>query len=568
MRENGFLIICIMIIALLTAFLYMKQPPRDRIFINGNVLTMNDNNTIEEAVAVRRGKIFAVGTNEEIKKDVRRGTIVTDLKGRTLIPGFIDAHSHFPTSGLLPFIAVDLNSPPIGRIRSIPELISVLRDKAASTRKGNKIVGLGYDDTLLKEKRHPTRHDLDAASRDHPIYISHVSGHYAVLNSMALKDAGIYRSTKDPEGGSIHRDPATGEPDGILEESATRLAYEKGTHFSVLEKLRIIRTAVSEYSAAGVTTAQNGLTETDIIKPLSYMSRAGLIPIRLVVWPSEKAAEDIIKNKISPKKLDTAEFHVGAVKLFADGSIQAYTAFLSEPYHTPHNNNAEYRGYPVRSSEEIARLVSKYHSAGFQIAIHGNGDAAIDIILNAVNQAIRSHPRSDHRHILVHGQTARPDQIDTMKKLGMTPSYHAVHPYYWGDRHRDVFLGNERTLHISPLKTTSDKKLRFSIHLDSPVVPMSPLFLVWRAVNRISSSGKAIGPDERISPMLALRAVTIDAAWQIFQENNRGSIEPGKFADLAIISDSPIINPLRIKDIKVLETIVSGRSVYRSSLQK
>lgn len=545
--------------------IYLKKlPPESAVFINGKILTMDNNDSIVEAVAIKRDKIIAAGSNEEIKKFITGKTVVTDLEGKTMLPGFVDAHSHFPTSGLIPDIGVDVNSPPIGDIENIPQLIEALKKKAAKTKKGEKVFGLGYDDTKLAERRHPDRHDLDKVSTEHPVFVLHISGHYAAANTRALEMLGVDKNTKDPEGGSFHRDPETGEPDGVIEETAVEIALEKGAQFSLQQKLTIIRAGSKDYAAAGVTTAQNGLAQSDLIAPMAYLSKLGFIPLRLIVWPDKKTAEKILDKSLNVSSLNSDMFSVGAVKLFADGSIQAYTGYLTKPYYKQREGETDYRGYPVQSREELTATVTKFNGADMQIAIHGNGDAAIDDIIYAMRQAQNAHHRDDPRLILIHGQTTRPDQLDAMKELGITPSFHAVHPYYWGDRHRDIFLGPERTEHISPLKTALDKGVRFSTHLDTPVVPMNPLLLVWTAVNRLSSDGNLIGAAEAITPMQALRSVTIDAAWQVFQEQNRGSIEKGKFADFAIISGDPLEEPAKINDMKVLKTIVGGRTVFEA----
>jgi len=255
-------------------------------------------------------------------------------------------------------------------------------------------------------------------------------------------------------------------------------------------------------------------------------------------------------------------FQTGAVKIIGDGSIQGSTAYLTKPYHVPFKGDKNHRGYPVTERKMMVELVKKFHRAGRQIAIHGNGDATIDDIIHAVNEAQKEYPRKDHRHILVHCQTARYDQLDEMKRLGITPSFFPAHAYYWGDRHHNIFLGPERACRQNPARTALDKGIPFSIHLDTPVTPINPLLLVWSAVNRLSTGGNIIGKDERISALQALRATTIDAAWQIFQEDNRGSVEVGKYADLVVLSDNPIDSPETIKDINVLETIVGGKTVY------
>jgi hypothetical protein len=251
------------------------------------------------------------------------------------------------------------------------------------------------------------------------------------------------------------------------------------------------------------------------------------------------------------------------VKIIADGSIQGYTGYLSEPYHVPPGDDPAYRGYPRVPREELFERVDRYHAAGLQLAIHGNGDASIEDILDAIEAAQSRTPRDDTRHIVVHAQMTRPDQLDRMRSLGVVPSFFSLHTFYWGDRHRSVFMGPERAARMSPAASARERGVPFTIHCDAPVVPMEPLRLVWAAVNRETRSGYVVGPGERISVMEALRAVTSTAAWQHFEEADKGSIEPGKLADFVVLSGSPLAQPETIDELRVLETWLGGERVYR-----
>jgi predicted amidohydrolase YtcJ len=320
--------------------------------------------------------------------------------------------------------------------------------------------------------------------------------------------------------------------------------------------------ASREYAAMGVTTAQSGLTSKVVLKLLYYAWKLGRVPFRLEVWADAELGLEIANGEFDASEYQADEFNLGAVKIIGDGSIQVYTGYLTEPYHVPFEGDADYRGYPAMPREELAELVTTLHEADLRIAIHGNGDASIDDIIYAVEKAQKAHPRTDPRIIVIHAQMTRPDQLVRMRELGMTPSFYVAHTYYWGDRHRDIFMGPERAARMSPGATAAKLGVPFTIHLDTPVVPMNPMLLVWSAVNRVSTSGAVIGPDERISVTAALRAVTIDAAWQIFQEDNRGSIEVGKFADLIVLAENPLEHPARIRDIAVDRTVVGGRTIY------
>jgi predicted amidohydrolase YtcJ len=540
---------------------HRPTPPSSQVFVNATIHTLNPSNDVVEAVYVEHDRIVAVGSRSEIDALIQPDTVVHDLAGKTMIPGFIDAHGHFPGSGLVTQGA-DLSSPPVGDVESIDQIVEKLRTLAASRPKGEWVLGLYYDDTLVAEKRHPTRDDLDRASTDHPIVATHVSGHLAVANSMALELAKIDRDTPDPAGGVIQRD-AQGVPNGVLEETAAQQITQAGMDFSAGDFLGMISYASEEYAAMGVTTAQSGLTPLFMLDALYYASKFGRIPFRLEVWPDKDLGLAMARGEFDASAYQSDDFAIGAVKIIGDGSIQGYTGYLTRPYHIPFKGDASYRGYPAMSREELADLVSTLHAADLRIAVHGNGDAAIDDIIFAVDRAQKEHQRADPRVIVIHAQMTRPDQLDRMRELGMTPSFFVAHTYYWGDRHRDIFMGPVRAARMSPTATATKRGVRFSVHLDTPVVPMNPMMLVWSAVNRESTSGKIIGPAERITPNAALRAVTIDAAWQIFQEDNRGSIEAGKLADFVVLAENPLEHPTRIREIAVESTIVGGRTIYQ-----
>jgi predicted amidohydrolase YtcJ len=440
------------------------------------------------------------------------------------------------------------------------ELVRKLTDRAAATAAGEWIVGWGYDDTLLREKRHPTRRDLDAVSAEHPVALWHVSGHLGVVNSAGLDALGIGANTPNPVGGLIRREAGGLEPDGVLEERAMDPILPV-IQPSLWDSLRMVFAATELYLQAGVTTAQSGASQSSIMNGLAMMSGLGLIPLRLVLWPLDEAADALLDGSLTVDA-DGDSLRVGAVKLIADGSIQGYTGYLGRPYHVPPGDDPEFRGYPRISRDLLAEQVTRYHREGFQVAVHGNGDASIDDILHAFETALAAHPREDARPIVIHAQMARDDQLDRMAALGVIPSFFSLHTYYWGDRHRDIFMGPERAARMSPAKSAADRGLRFTIHCDAPVVPMEPLRLVWAAVNRRSTSGAQIGTEERIDVMRALRAVTIDAAYQHFEEREKGSLEPGKLADLVILSGSPLDDPAQIDSLRVVETIIGGRSVY------
>ena len=541
----------------------LPEPPDQQLFINGTVLTMDADNRVVEALATRGDRIEAVGTSEDIMALAEEGAEVVDLAGRTLMPGFIDAHGPFPGSGLK-VVAADLNSPPIGTLTTMDEVLVALKQQADNTPAGEWVSGFGYDDTLLAEQRHPTREELDAVSTDHPVVAMHISGHMVVANSLALAEVGIVAETPDPEGGVIGRLPGSREPNGLLEETARLGIMIKMQDMSLKDTYRLMKAAAAEYSALGVTTAQSGGVSKELATGLSLFSKLGIIPQRLVVFPFEtEFGDSLLNGDYDPADYASERVVLGPVKLVADGSIQGYTGNLSQPYYTPYHGDADYRGYASIPREKLFEQVAALHKAGYQLAIHGNGDEAIEDILDAFEAAQQEHPVSDPRLILIHAQMARQDQVARMKDLGITPSFFSAHTWYWGDRHRDIFMGPERAAVMSPAKWAQDYGLRFSSHLDPPVTPMLPLQAVWSQVFRTTYGGDVLGPDQRIGVMDALRAVTIDAAWQVFQEGNRGSLEPGKYADLVVLSGNPLEEPMTLRDLEVEQTLIGGATIYR-----
>jgi len=541
-------------------------PPAGKtIYRGGPIVTLDAENRVVEALGVEGDRIRSVGSEASVRAWAGDGARVIELDGHALLPGFIDAHGHYPGAGVY-VRAADLNSPPTGGIESLDDLVVALQAQAAKQGSGGWVVGMSYDDTLLREGRHPTREDLDRVSTSRPVGAVHVSGHLAAVNGRGLEALHIDRDTPDPPGGRIRRD-AAGEPTGVLEETAMGPVMASVMQPGLTGSLAIVQEANRRYLAAGVTTAQVGYATKELLN-LVWLSRLGVIPLRLVIWPGAELMDAVLSGDATLPSTDPLWVRIGAVKLIADGSIQGYTAYLTEPYYVPPGDDPGYRGYPRYSKQELRDRVATYRAAGRQVAIHANGDAAIDDVLDALEAAQQGDPQLDARPVIVHAQTARPDQLDRMKQLRAIPSFFVLHTYYWGDRHRDRFLGPERAARISPTHTAQQKGVRFTLHCDTPVVPMEPLRLVWSAVNRRTTSGRELGPEERIDVVSALRAVTIDAAFQGFEEDLKGSLEPGKLADLVILGRSPLAeSPDHLDAIPVLETIVGGETVWRATAE-
>lgn len=533
---------------------------------------MNAENHILQAMVVSNGRIQAIGTNQEINAAINPATRVIDLKGLSVVPGFIDAHSHFPASGIRQ-VSVDLSPPPIGTTRTLEQLLSKVKRAASEQSREQWILGYNYDNTSLKAGAHPTREQLDAIVPDQPVYLWHSSGHMGVANSRALEALSIDENSVAPDGGVYGYDLRTGKLNGLLQEKAAPSLSRIIKQYSFKQQLQILTYAREEYLAAGITTVQNGYAGRAQIGLLRAAQWLGLLNQRVVVWPSHEKQAVTTEPPTSLGR--NSMFHVGAVKILVDGSPQGMTAFLSEPYYSTRLTNEfatnaypdDYRGYAHLTQTKLNAVVSDYHRRGHQLALHGNGDEAIEQILMAVELAQLKFPRPDARHILVHAQTIREDQIARLKRLSVTPSFFNSHTYYWGDWHRQRTLGPERAANISPAKWAQQGNLRFTLHADTPVTPIDPMQLLWSATKRLTQSGVVLGGHQRIDISSALRAITIDAAWQNHLDKNLGSLEVGKFADFVVLSDNPVTADDE-RQINVLATYIGGAKRYeRKSTQ-
>lgn len=547
-------------------------PVPDKIFFGGPIITMNDHGLMAEAVAIKNGRIIAVDSLNAIEAMTENSTERIDLEGKTMMPGFIDSHSHFLITGAITQSRVDLNPPPIGSVNGIDDIIAKLREQATQSDEATVVAGIGYDDTLLTEMRHPTKVDLDKVSTEVPVIIFHISGHLAVGNSRALAMTGITSNTPDPDGGHIERNEA-GEPTGVMEGNAIKLLYALLPERTEDDWVAAIAKASEMWASAGFTTASDNLTSPNQIHFFKEALERGEQRIRVNYWPRVRTVEAVHAFPAVQSGTDISNGErmlvQGPVKFTIDGSPQGYTAHFSEPYSTQRaHDHADYRGFPYwEDRNEFFGIIEQLHREGYQLTIHGNGDQGIQDALDAYASAQRAHPRENTRHGIIHAQFSRPDQLVQMAALGISPSFFIGHTFYWGDRHKNVFVGPNRSSHMSPLRGALDQGVKFSLHTDTPVTPIDGIQMIWSAVNRISTSGDTIGEAQRIGTYEALKAITTNAAWQFFEEDIKGSIEPGKLADFVVLSDNPLtvshVDPLAIKDIKVVQTIVGGNTVFQ-----
>ena len=544
-----------------------RAPEPTVVFVNADVVTMDERHPSAEAVAVRGGLILAVGDTDRVLAAAGHSARVVDLDGLTLVPGFVDGHGHF-TQVASELDWVDLAPPPAGRISSIDEILEVLRARLGRLAAQHKyILGTGYDDAMLDEGRHPTKEDLDRVSVDLPIWVVHASRHMAVGNSVALDQAGIAAATPDPVGGMIVRYPGSREPTGLLQEAAW--AHVRLMFFPTIpDHLQpdLLRRTGEYYARLGITTAQDGATGVGGMKMLRAAAEEGALPIDVVAYPIYQLAERLRADAEPFRRSYVGRLRVGGLKIILDGSPQGKTAWLTEPYLVPPPGEpAGYGGVPLFADDDVYRMVAECFARSIQLLAHANGDAAAEQMIEAVARAERRHGRDveARRPVMVHAQTVREDQLDRMRSLGIFPSFFPTHCFYWGDWDVASVLGRERAYRISPARSAARRGMRFSLHNDAPVVPPNILFLIWNAVTRLSRGGEVIGPDQRLTPAEALRAVTLDAAYQHFEEATKGSIEVGKLADMAVLSANPLrVAPGAIKDIAVLATLKEGVPIH------
>ena len=541
----------------------------DVIYHDGTIITINDDQPRAEAVAVKNGKILALGTSKEIL--IRKGeqTELINLDGRTMLPGFVDAHGHVMGGGLQA-LSANILAPPDGEVKDIASLQTVLREwmenNSEIVEKVKLVVGFGYDNAQLAELRHPMRADLDEVSEDIPIVLIHQSGHIISANSKALEIGDISAQTSNPTGGVIQRGEDGKEPNGVLEETAA---------FPLLLKLlgrvgaegaeTFLKAGTELWARFGYTTAQDGRTMPSAVKTMKAVAGEGGFKIDVVSYPDVLIDRELIKREQNDSYVN--RFRVAGAKLTIDGSPQGFTAWRDRPYYKPVGNYPPgYVGYPAATTEQVGDAIDWAFANDIQLLTHANGEAASDQLIAFIDAATKKHGVKDRRPVLIHGQFLREDQVDSLKTLGIMPSLFPMHTFYWGDWHRDHTVGPILADNISPTGWSVKRGMIFSTHHDAPVAFPDSMRVLDATVTRRSRSGDIIGPAQRVDVMTALKAMTIWPAWQHFEEDSKGSIEIGKLADLVILDQDPTaIDPENLDQIRVTETIKEGVTIYKLS---
>lgn len=532
----------------------------DRLFYGGDIITMKREEDSPEAVLVSEGKICYVGTLKEAEKIAGKEVEKVDLGGKTMMPSFIDPHSHIAMYSQFSSFA-DLSE-----CGDFEEIVEVLRRYLEEHPVGEEgaVMARGYDHNFLKEEAHPTAEVLDRISNKIPICLFHTSGHMAVANTPLLKLAGITKETEEPKSGKIGR-YEDGTPNGYLEELEVMTPVLM-TAFSRIKMNPVQQMAEVQdiYLRYGITTVQDGGATKESVEGFLRMAAGGMFKIDVVayVMTDEKGIGELLEEHPEAAGKYKNRFQIGGAKIILDGSPQGKTAWLTSPY----EGETEYCGYPTHSDETVAAAAKAAIEGKYQLLAHCNGDAASDQFLRCYEKALEElgNPKEDLRPVMIHCQTVRDDQLDKMKELGMIPSIFVAHTYYWGDVHLKN-LGTERGARISPVKSALERGLPYNFHQDCPVLKPDMMQTVWCAVNRRTKKGVKIGEEQCVSVFEALKGITINAAYAYHEEEKKGTIEAGKLADLVILEKNPLkVDKMELKDIAVAETIKGGVTLYRN----
>lgn len=530
-----------------------------KLYYGGDIVTMREETDTPEAVLVTDGKISYVGELEEARRQCLPGAEEINLKGKTLMPSFIDPHSH------IAMLAQYTDFANLGKCTSFKDLAVTLSDwlKEKRLAEGEVLVGYGYDHNFLDEQQHPTKEVLDRVSDTIPVCILHTSGHMCVANSVLLRECGITADTPDPEGGKFGREE-DGTPNGYIEEVPAMVKVLIPVFSRVkADFARQLEKAQQIYLKCGITTVQDGSTNASGFQKLAECAKEQVFHLDVVSYVLADDLEKTAEEYPEYYQKYHNRLKIGGAKIILDGSPQGRSAWLRKPY----EGEKTYCGYPAHTQEETDRWVEMAVEKGYQLLAHCNGDAASGQYLAAFEKAAAKTPENPEkiralRPVMIHCQTVGDDQLDEMKELGMIPSIFVAHTWYWGDVHLKN-LGSVRGAHISPARAAMERGLIYNFHQDTPVVEPDMLHTVWCAVNRVTRSGKPIGQEQCIGVYEALKGVTVHGAYAYHEEERKGTLEAGKLADMVILDRNPLkTDKMQIRDIQVLETIKEGKTLY------
>ena len=519
----------------------------------GNILTMNPHQPRAQALAVADGRFLAVGSSDEIRALATARTVQANLEGKTVVPGFTDAHSHPASAGLSHLRMVDCD------LRSIGQIQAALRERAARTTPGEWVLGFKYDDTKTAEARLLNLADLDAVTAEHPVFVEHRGGHTAYVNSLALRKAGVTQETPDPAGGRLHRDPASGLLSGRIEERATDLFTNLMPNTVTLEDRRQGVKLISRMmTRAGVTSVHDAYGTPEDLRAYQEALEAGELGLRVYCLIGSAHFDRMLGAGVRTG-FGNEMVRVGAMKMTCDGSISERTARLSEPY----VGRPEYYGILVTEEGELYERARKAHEAGWQIGIHANGDVAIDTTLRVYERLQKEMPRRDPRFRIEHCTVINKALVERIRTLGVIPNPFSTYVYYHGEKMREY--GPERLSRMFAVRSFLDAGVRATMTSDYPPGPFEPMMALQSMVTRTDSRGTPWGLEQRVTVEEALRVGTLHGAYASFEERLKGSIEPGKLADLVVLGRDPVEeDPFSLINIPVERTMVGGRWVFEA----
>ena len=528
----------------------------DMVFLNGNVITVDEENSLAEAVSVKNGRILRVGSNEYVKETIGSKTAVHDLDGRTLLPGLIDSHMH-PGGSWGAYLVRGVACGP--DFENVEDMIEAVREKVALTPKGNWILGYGMDD--VKMGRYPTREELDDVAPDNPLYIQRRDGHNGVANSLALEKAGIGGDTPDPEHGKIERD-STGEPTGLLRESAKDLVYHKMPPYSEDELYEGLKLVYDTCISYGLTTIHASMVSPAEFRAMQRLKREGNLKVRTCIHLSGRDT-GMVEGAIS-MGLETPFGDEWLKITEAEWVFDTSTSGRTAAYYEPYVGEPENTGILLYDQEDIERRLWEAHNAGIRVGLDGVGDRGIDRALDAIEKALDKKPMIDHRHRIEHCCYVTPKIQDRLLKLGVidasaTGFLHDLGDAYLANR------GEKAMMYMWPHRTLIDRGIKAPGHSDASICTPNPWYGIYGMVTRKTSSGKVLFKGEAVEPIEAIRAYSIDGAYSSWEEKDKGSIEPGKLADLIVVDKDPLnINHDELKNIVTLMTVINGKIVYKN----
>ncbi|TXJ47526.1 amidohydrolase [Brachyspira pilosicoli] len=554
-------ILFISVISFICVSCASKKDSNLQVYYNGNIITMEGNTEdtlYAKALEVSNGVITKVAYTDEEANNLIKNKSAVDLKGKTLMPAFIDAHSHI-ISFAQALTTVDLSG-----TANVAEIDSRLEDyiKNNNLTNGAWVIGFGYDNNLLPDKKNPTRDDLDKVSTNLAIFITHASGHVGSMNSKALEYFGVDENTPDIEGGVIERYPNSRKPTGYMEEAAF-MKYAREVDFKVSDEdmMNFVNQAEDFYLSYGIATAQNSLIVNTDFPLIENMITNNRFKIDIIGFIDLKNAPNIFDEHKDLIGKYSNRFKISGYKIFLDGSPQAKTAWLKEPYITGEKG---YRGYPIHDYNTVKEYVRKSFDDKMQLQAHCNGDAAAEQYVDAISEVMTErNTTNNYRAVLVHSQIVKENEYKRMSEFNIIPSLFVAHIYYWGDTHI-INLGMERASQISASKTALENNLPFTYHQDTPVIKPNMIETISCALNRTTKDGVLLGKNQKIDALNAFKAITINAAYQNGEEDIKGSLKEGKLADLVILSAAPLkIDSKDMNSIEVLETIKEGKTLYK-----